>query len=292
MTVTIPQKTNVQLFWNTLDRILIEVENLQLTLGDLHFKSPRYQQQIKALEHLVFEYRSSVLEKDVMRDTRFGNYAEHTRRIYDAYEVHDEYKSRHQLLEAITTFSQPNRSGLTDSLLDMSPPIQRTYRYAFLEAKLGDLGADATYCHIGCGSFPETLMAMSSYLKGKGSLAGIDFDERALSLGKAFVEKFGANGMQFIRASGSAVDYSSFTHIHLAVLVRPEQGAIEQICKTASREHGVTLLLRSAYGLGSLIYEPLTETTKNALARNGFVHVETLRGHAIMQTELYRRDHE
>lgn len=292
MTTTIQQQTSIQIFWDTLDRILTELESLRLTFGDLHFKLPQYQQNIKTLERLVFDNRGTEIEAIIMNDPRFATYAAHTRRIYDAYEVHDEYKSRHQLLEALNTFSHPGRTGLTDNLLDMSPPIRRTYRYAFLEAALGNLAEDSAYCHIGCGSFPETVMAMNSYLNNQGLVAGIDFDERALSLGKAFIEKFGVNNAEFICARGDAVDYSRFTHIHLAVLVRPEQSVIKQICSTASKKHDVTLLLRSAYGLGSLIYEPLSEASKKILKKNGFTYIKTLRGHAIMQTELYRRNHE
>lgn len=270
--------------------MLETIADLEQAMGGLRFKSPRYLHQIKNLERMVFDNRATQLENVILKDPRFAAYAVQTQRIYNDYEVHDEYKSRNQLLETIEQFGLPTQSGLTGSLLDVSPPIKRTYQYAFMEAKLGSLGKGSRYCHIGCGSFPETLMAMRTYLGTVGEVTGIDLDERALSYGASFVEVFGMRGsIDFLHAPGDQVDYSRYSHIHMAVLVRPEDQVIERICQTASTEHTVTILLRSAYGLGRLIYEPIAAQTEANLVAHGFKSLKTLRGHAIMQTQLFRR---
>lgn len=228
-----------------------------------------------AIEQVVLMHRGTPYEKYVMDSPRIRRLLARLRAAYCAYETADEQRLHSRLL------SQPMQ-GLRGSV-----PVERTFAYVPLEVTAAGVANDARYCHVGSGPLPETLLAMRAAAPG-ASLTGIDADAEAVDSSRRFIRAMQPHGaISFLHAAGDSLDYRGFTHVHVAVLVRPEYAVVKCVCETA--DAGATVMLRTAEGLGSLLYEPISPKTELFLTEQGFARVATVRGHAIMQTAIYRR---
>lgn len=229
-----------------------------------------------ALERIVLTYRTSEHAFYLMGDPRVSRLIPGMRRKYSEYEVREEQYLRAKLLESNTP------------LIAGSAPVERTYKYVPLEAKSAGIHNDVRYCHVGSGPLPETLLAMRNYAP-LASLTGIDADPEMLRLGKEAADAaWPGNAISFFSANGDDIDYQGYTHVHIAVLVRPELNVVKCVCETAERD--VTIMLRTVEGLGELLYEPIAKETQEYLLEQGFQRTSIVRGHAIMSTQIYRRE--
>ena len=230
---------------------------------------------MRSIEKIVLTHRGTTYEPQLLADPRIQRLVERLRTAYCAYETDDEYTLRIWLLQAET------------GQIAGSAPIERTHTFAPLEAAAAGIGDNANYCHVGSGPLPETLLAIRA-VAPSASLTGIDADAQATSLGREFTRAIApGSAIRFLHAAGHTVDYRGFTHVHIAVLVRPEYDVVQRVCDTA--DAGVTVLLRTAAGLGSLLYRPVGQETELLLLRHGFTRTAIVRGHAIMETAIYRR---
>lgn len=228
-----------------------------------------------ALEKIVLSYRDHRHAAYLLSDLRVAKLIPKLRRMYCEYETNEERLLRDKLLEKHVP------------LIAGSAPIERTYKYVPYEARAADMHNDARYCHVGSGPLPETLIAMRNYAP-LASLSGIDADIDVLCIGREFAGAvWPGNGISFLPARGDDIDYRGFTHVHIAVMVRPEFDVVKCVCDTADRE--VTIMLRTVEGLGKMLYEPVAKETEALLAEHGFRRISVVRGHAIMNTAIFRR---
>jgi hypothetical protein len=228
-----------------------------------------------ALEKIVLAYRGSEQALYVSSDSRVTKLIPRIRRSYCEYETREEQRLRAKLVESHAP------------LIAGSEPIERTYKYVPLEAQLAGIHDGVRYCHVGSGPLPETLLAMRNY-SPLASLTGIDADPEMLRLGKELADAaWPGNAISFYTAYGDDIDYRGYTHVHVAVLVRPELNVVKCVCDTADRD--VTIMLRTVEGLGGLLYEPVARETELFLLEQGFQRIGIVRGHAIMNTHIYKR---
>jgi hypothetical protein len=228
-----------------------------------------------ALEKIVLDHRCSGFASHLARDERLTPLVAGMRAAYCVYETNEELRLRDRLVMEAAP------------LIKGSVPVERTFRYVPAEARAAGISDASRYCHVGSGPLPETILAMRN-VAPFASLTGVDADRNMLVLGKEFANAaWPGNAISFLHAQGNEIDYRGFTHVHLAVLVRPERQTVECICETADED--VTIMLRNVDGLGGWLYEPAAGETQEVLLDYGFRRVELVRGHTIMHTEIYRR---
>jgi|GEM_PF-4670917 len=227
------------------------------------------------IERIVLAYRGTPYEAALLEHPELEALLPALREQYCIYETNDEWALRAGLI------ATPEKG------FGGSTPIARTFAYVPLEAVAAGIEDGARYCHVGSGPLPETLLALRNFV-GRAQLTGVDQSAEAIQLSREFVQVFAPrSAISFLHAAGDDLDYRGFTHIHVAALVRPEYGTVQSICDTA--DDNVVLLLRTVSGLGSLVYQPLAAETESLLEARGFKRAATVRGHAIMQTAIYRR---
>lgn len=230
---------------------------------------------MQALEGIVLNYRHSEYAGYLMMDLGIEALIPQMRKAYCEYETKDERRLRDELVAQ----GAPLIAG--------SAPIERTYKYVPLEAAAAGIDNSANYCHVGSGPFPETLIAMRKFAP-RAALWGIDADFEATDLAREFADAaWPGAGITFGTAQGRELDYRTFTHVHVAVLVRPETDVVRAICETG--DPGVKVMLRTAESLGTWLYQPIAQETEEVLKAYGFTRREYVRGHAIMNTAIYQR---
>lgn len=228
------------------------------------------------LERTLLRCRGASDMPYIFSDFRIQSIIPRVRAAYFAYEMQEALRLR----EAVLQEPAPRIAG--------SAPIVRVYRYAPFEAQAAGITNSSRYCHVGSGPFPETGLAVRAFAPA-ASVSCVDTDYQMMCYAREVVSALWpvGSGVTFLSAWGHEISYVGFTHVHVSARVRPERSTVQAICETA--DHGVTIMLRTAEGLESLLYEPISDETLAMLHEHGFRRIATVRGRAFTQTLIFRR---
>lgn len=244
--------------------------------------------RLRKVEKLVFKFRDSLVEKEVL-DNISSSHSKLTQKAYEIGEVYLEGSLREFILK------KRGQDGFnlsqTLEMLKKAPPVRRTFKYAGKEVIAAGVNKSSKFIHVGMGSLPETLLGIYDNKKDLPVMYGADVDIKAVEEAQILLNSLSLNKkMHLIHSNGSELDYQSFSHILVAVLVRPELETIEQICKTASKTKQVKVLLRTVSGLGTMIYKPVSNRSIKTLKKYGFIQTDLVKGHVVMNTMIFTRN--
>ena len=260
-------------FHQQLKLVTQSLETGDQTINDIQYSMHK-------LEQLVFANRNIVFNGDA---NEIAALMQRTRPQYGMREVKLEKAIGKEILDGNLDPKEAIKR------LSKYPPIQRTFNYSALEAKAMKLSEDSRFVHVGCGGLPETLVGIQQMTSGN-NLTGIDMDPYAIAKGNAFLKAINLEQINLVQANGAEFDYQNSTDILIAVLVRPEVETVARICETASKDSPVTIALRRSLGVAQTIYDDVSPKSLQLLDQNGFTFLTRVTGHAVVETDIYRRD--
>ncbi|MER7518602.1 hypothetical protein [Streptomyces sp. NPDC126499] len=162
-----------------------------------------------------------------------------------------EHLSRDETRTSLRVLADADRTGLGDvSMLAMEDYQGVAGELRLLDGRFAEKAAV-----VGCGPYPETLMALQACGLVRRSVVGIDRHGPSAELAEAVTRRFCGTGpdVGIDRSDAAAVDYAPYDLLIVANGLRGKARLLDRIRRTAPP--GVRVLIRLPVLMGRLLYE-------------------------------------
>lgn len=218
-----------------LDKKIKEIIG-RLEKHDYNFIDPGDKEVLKDISELENIARDESVEYKTVE-----HWSREVRKLYADWEFAVERKNANEIIK-----------NEKESFWD-NPQLSRTYEYAKEEGLAAEVHENSKMLFVGSGWVPESALAHAIVHKCK--VVCVDQNMGAVKTSRKLIEKLGlGDRVEVLFANGEEFDYSSYTHIAVAIMALPKKEILKRIGVSARDD--VKIICRTVEKAKRLIYTP------------------------------------